>query len=147
MVAPTSQLKSNVLLPFGCLLPRGPFRAVPPHSGTPFVIMMSDGEGTGSVAAAIWSPLAPGGAHQPRWIQLDLPPSVLHAWSECTEIEHQRHINKIEAIAPAICLCTWSHHIRGSLWLHFIDNDGALACLVSGCSLSWVAGRGLKGTF
>ena len=47
------------------VLPRGPFRAVPPHSGTPFVITMSDGEGTGSVAAAIWSPLAPGGVHQP----------------------------------------------------------------------------------
>ena len=95
---------------------------------------MSDGEGTGSVAAAIWSPLAPGGVHQPRWFQLDLPPSVLHAWSVSTEIEPQRHINKIEAIVPAICLCTWSHLIRGSLWLHFIDNDGALACLVSGCS-------------
>ena len=40
---------------------------------------MSDGEGTCSVAAAIWSPLAPGGVHQPRWFQLDLPPSVLHA--------------------------------------------------------------------
>ena len=38
------------------VLPRGPFRAVPPHSGTPFVITMSDGEGTGNVAAAIWSP-------------------------------------------------------------------------------------------
>ena len=49
-------------------------------------------QGTGSVAAAIWSPLAPGGVHQPRWFQLDLPPSVLHAWSECTEIEHLRHI-------------------------------------------------------
>ena len=116
------------------VLPRGPFRAVPPHSGTPFVITMNDGEGTGSVAAAIWSPLAPGGVHQPRWFQLDLPPSVLHAWSESTDIEPQRHINKIEAIVPAICLCTWSHLIRGSLWLHFIDNDGALACFVSGCS-------------
>ena len=95
---------------------------------------MSDGEGTGSVAAAIWSPLAPGGVHQPRWFQLDLPPSALHAWSEGKELEPQRHINKIEAIVPAICLCTWSHLIRGSLWLHFIDNDVALACLVSGCS-------------
>ena len=55
------------------VLPRGPFRAVPPHSGTPFVITMSDGEGTGSAAAAIWSPLAPGGVHQPRWFQVDLP--------------------------------------------------------------------------
>ena len=63
------------------VLPRGPFRAVPPHSGTPFVISMSDNEGTGSVAAAIWSPLAPCGVHQPRWFQLDLPPSALHVWS------------------------------------------------------------------
>ena len=118
------------------VLPRGPFRAVHPHSGTPFVITMSDGEGTGSDAAAIWSPLAPGGVHQPRWFQLDLPPAALHAWSEVKELESQRHINKIEAIVPAICLCTWSHLIRGSLWLHFIDNDVALACLVSGCSKS-----------
>ena len=107
------------------VLPRGPFRAVLPHSGTPFVITMSDGEGTGSVAAAIWSPLAPGGVHQPRWFQLDLPPAALLAWSDGKELEPQRHINKIEAIVPAICLCTWSHLIRGSLWLHFIDNDGA----------------------
>ena len=116
MVAPTSQLKSNVLLLFWlCVLPRGPFRAVLPHSGTPFVITMSDGEGTGSVAAAIWSPAAPGGVHQPCWFQLDLPPAALHAWSEGKELEPQRHINKIEAIVLAICLCTWSHLIRGSL--------------------------------
>ena len=116
------------------VLPRGPFRAVPPHSGTPFVITMSDGKGTGSVAAAIWSPSAPGGVHQPRWFQLDLPPAALLAWSDGKDLEPQRHINKIEAIVPAICLCTWSHLIRGSLWLHFIYNDVALACLVSGCS-------------
>ena len=102
------------------VLPRGPFSPVPPHSGTPFVITMSDGEGTGSVASAIWSPLAPGGVHQPRWFQLDLPPSALHAWSEGKELEPQRHIIKIEAIVPAICLCTWSHLIRGSLWLHLL---------------------------
>ena len=48
------------------VLPRGLFRAAHPRSGTPFVITMSDGEGTGSVAAAIWSPLAPGGVHQFR---------------------------------------------------------------------------------
>ena len=77
------------------VLPRGPFRAVPPHSGTPFVITMSDGEGTGSVAAAIWSPSAPGGVHQPRWFQIDLPPPVLVAWSESTVIEPQRHFNKL----------------------------------------------------
>ena len=88
------------------------------------------------------------------------PPSVLVAWPESTEVEPQRHINKIEAVVPAICLCTWPDLIRGSLWLHFIDNDGALACLISGCSknsllsavidvtwhrfLSYVVGHGLN---
>ena len=140
---------------------RGPFRAVLQHSGTPFVITMSDGEGTGSVAAAIWSPSAPGGVHQPRWFQLDLPPAAFLPWSDGKELEPQRHINKIEAIVPAICLCTWSYLIRGFLWPHFIDNDGVLACLVSGCSkaglyaLLWTSlgrkslyldvGRGSKG--
>ena len=131
----TSHLRSNGAIGFWLsVLPRGPFRAVPPHSGTPFVITMSDGEGTGSVTAAIWSPLAPGGVHQPRWFQVDLPQSVLAAWSQSADLEPQRHINKIEAIVPAICLTTWPDFIRGSLWLHFIDNDGALSWLVSGCS-------------
>ena len=132
MVVPTSQLKSIVLLLFGCMFCLVALSGQFSH--IPYVITISDGEGTGSVAAAIWSPLAPGGVHQPRWFQLDLPPAVLLAWSDGTDLEPQRHINKIEAIVPAICLCTWSHLIRGSLWLHFIDNDGALACLVSGCS-------------
>ena len=118
------------------VLSRGPFRTVPSHSGTPFVITMSDGEDTDSVAAVIWSPLAPAGVHQPRWFQLDLLPAAFLPWSDGKELEPQRHINIIEAIVPAICLCTWSHLIRGSLWLHFIANDGVLACLVSGCSKS-----------
>ena len=112
------------------LLPRGPFRAVPPHSGTPFVIAMSDGEGSGSLAAAIWSPLAPGGVHQPRWFQLGLTPSVLHAWSESTETEPQRHINKIEAIVPAISLHLVPPHSRLPLaTLHRQRRCFGLPCL------------------
>ena len=161
MAPPTSHLKSNVRLDFGCLFCLvarfGQFRRFP---GTPFVITMSDGEGAGSVAAAIWSPLAPCGVHQPRWFQVDLPPSVLEAWSQSTDLEPQRHINKIEAIVPAICLCTWPDPIRGSPWLHFIDN--MVPYLVSSLVapetahlvlswtflgrryLPWVAGRGSK---
>ena len=126
LLPPHSEIKRAIAF-WLSLLPRGPFKAVPPHSGTPFVITMSDGENSGSLAAAIWSPLAPGGVHQPRWFQIDLPPSVLEAWSQSTDIEPQRHIN-----------CYLSLHLaqplRGSLWMHFIDNDGALSCLVSGCS-------------
>ena len=49
------------------VLPCGPFIAVLPHSGTPFVITRSDGEGTGSVATALVR--AP-----TRWFQIDLTP-------------------------------------------------------------------------
>ena len=66
----------------GCMLCLVPLPGqFPPHYATPFVVTMSGGGNTGSVAAAIWSPLAPGNVHQPRWFQLGLPPSALHAWS------------------------------------------------------------------
>ena len=115
-------------------LPRGPFRAVPPHSGTPFVITMSDGEGTGSVAAAIWSPLAPGGVHQPRWFQVDLHNPYLQLGLKVRISSPRDTSTRLRPLFPAICLTTWPDLIRGSLWLHFIDNDGAQSCLVSGCS-------------
>ena len=105
------------------VLPCGPFRAVSPHSGTPLVITMSDGEGTGSVAAAIGSPLAPCGVHQPRWFQIDLLPSVLIAWSESTDIEPQRHINKLRPSFLPFVFATWPRLIHGSFWLHFIDYE------------------------
>ena len=95
---------------------------------------MSDGEELAVLQLQYGALSAPGGVQQPRWFQIDLPPSVLEAWSQSTDLEPQRHINKIEAIVLAICLCTWPNLIRGSLWLHFIDIDGALACLVSGSS-------------
>ena len=71
-------------------------------------------------SGALWHLVA---CTNPVWFQLDLPPSALHAWSESTDIEPQRHINKIEAIVPAISLCTWPKLICGSLWLHFIDYE------------------------
>ena len=72
MVVPTSQLKSKRAIAFWLyVLPRGPFRAVPSHSGTPFVITMSDGENRQCCSCNL-EPLAPGGVHQPRWFQLDL---------------------------------------------------------------------------
>ena len=44
-------------------------------------------------------------------------------------------IFEIEAIGPALVLHNWGHHIpQGSLWLHFIDNEAALATLVKGSS-------------
>ena len=53
-------------------------------------------------------------------------------------MDTQRHINKIEAIVPAICCSIWGAYLKGCLWLHFIDNDGALACLIAGHSKSTI---------
>ena len=41
-------------------------------------------------------------------------------------------IQEIEGIGPLIALTTWTAILRESLWLHFIDNTGALTCLIKG---------------
>ena len=42
-------------------------------------------------------------------------------------------IQEIEGIVPLIALTTWTA-ILSSLWLHFIENNGALSCLIKGGS-------------
>ena len=43
-------------------------------------------------------------------------------------------IQEIEAIGPLLVLHNWGHLLRGALWVHYIDNAGALAALVKGSS-------------
>ena len=43
-------------------------------------------------------------------------------------------IQEIEGVGPLIALTTWTALLRESLWLHFIDNNGALSCLIKGGS-------------
>ena len=108
-------------------------RQPPPSSSTPVVVTFSDGEGSSSVAVAIWSPLAPGGIACPRWLQVDVPKTVQERWSS-QESGGVQHINKLEALGPALVVGTWGHLVRGCLWLHFIDNNVAMDCFISGYS-------------
>ena len=44
-------------------------------------------------------------------------------------------IFEIEAVGPALILHNWLHLMApGALWIHYIDNDSALATLVKGSS-------------
>ena len=41
-------------------------------------------------------------------------------------------ITEIEAIGPLLILHNWPWLVRDALWIHFIDNNGALGALVKG---------------
>ena len=43
-------------------------------------------------------------------------------------------IQEVEGIGPLLALTTWRSLLEDSLWMHFIDNNGALSCLVKGGS-------------
>ena len=118
-----------------------------PHSATPFVITMNDGENTGSVAAAIWSPLAPGGVHQPRWFQLDLPPSALHAWSGVKNSSLSVTSTKSRPSSLQDVFVRGPTSFAVPFWLHFIYYDGAalLWTTLGRKSLYLDVGRGSKG--
>ena len=41
---------------------------------------------------------------------------------------------EIEAVGPLLVLWNWGYRIANHLWIHFIDNEGALAALAKGSS-------------
>ena len=43
-------------------------------------------------------------------------------------------IFEVEAIGPCLVLQAWGHLLAGCLWIHFIDNAAALACMIRGSS-------------
>ena len=43
-------------------------------------------------------------------------------------------IFQIEAVGPLLVLYNWGHMFRDHLWIHLIDNEGALASLAKGSS-------------
>ena len=49
-------------------------------------------------------------------------------------LEGVRDIFAIEAVGPLLVLHNWGYRIRNYLWIHFIDNEGALAALAKGSS-------------
>jgi len=48
--------------------------------------------------------------------------------------DEYQDIQEVEGIGPLLALSTWGHILTDALWLHFIDNNGSLSCLVKGGS-------------
>ena len=96
------------------------------------VVSYSDGEGgDAGVGVAIWSKRLT----TPEAGRMRIPDDVRQLWA------HQKarstelfDIQEIEGIGPLIIITTWPQVLRNSLWVHYIDNNGALACLVKGGS-------------
>ena len=107
-------------------------REVPISLNTaPLFLSYSDGEGEGAgVGVALWFP---DGSSIGGYIKL--PEIVRRVWSRAATCGDHYDIFEIEAVGPALILHNWADLIpEGALWLHFIDNEAALATLVKGSS-------------
>ena len=96
------------------------------------VVTYSDGEGSGHVGVAIWSrELA-----RPQAGRIRVPDVVREMWTACRRApgDDFNDIQEVEGIGPLLALTTWGPILADSLWLHFIDNNGSLSCLVKGGS-------------
>ena len=91
----------------------------------------SDGEGAdGGVGIALWVP-----GRRTLAGYLPVPDPVRRLWARAKKAEAKYlDIFEVEAVGPALVLANWGHSIEGMLWLHFIDNESALAALVKGSS-------------
>ena len=117
-------------------------REVPinPHL-LPLAVSYSDGEGeSAGVGAALW---LPNGTVVGGYIRV---PSVMRQlWAQRQSLVDVRDIFEIEAVGPLLVLWNWGHMFRDHLWIHFIDNEGALASLAKGSS-SVLSGEIIVGT-
>ena len=55
-------------------------------------------------------------------------------WERQTANGEPHDIYEIKALGPALILWNWGFALRDHLWVHFIDNDAALASLAKGSS-------------
>ena len=94
-------------------------------------VSYSDGEEEGAgVGIGMWCPCGRvvGG-------YLKLPDEVRQTWTRINTAGDHYDIFEIEAVGPALILHNWMHLFSpGALWVHYIDNDSALATLVKGSS-------------
>ena len=100
-------------------------------SDRPVYISYSDGEGeSAGVGVSLWRP---GKRAIAGYIQL--PMEVRGVWSRAATAGDHYDIYEIEAVGPALVLHNFGELIESeSLWIHYIDNDSALATLVKGSS-------------
>ena len=55
-------------------------------------------------------------------------------WGQLAGIDNYKDIFLVEAIGPLLGLEVFPNLVKDALWIHFIDNSGAEASLVSGSS-------------
>ena len=116
---------------FRRLLADQPQREMPlSHDFRNFVVTVSDGEGSGSVAVGIWLPRV---SHfQPQVTRVDVPDEWHHVWGRGGA--RSNVIQEIEGIGPLLALATWPEILQDSLWVHFLDNESAKFSLIRGSS-------------
>ena len=93
---------------------------------SPLVVSLSDGEGTSTLGVALWSS---SGAFRTR---CTAPAEVPPLWPNAPASAN--HINAIESSGPLLLIYSFEDIFHDCLWVHWIDNNGALACLVNGHS-------------
>ena len=97
----------------------------------PSIVSYSDGEGgSAGVGVAVWC----------SWLEHPVaafayvPDELRKMWSDLARKDDYRDIFLIEAIGPLLILDTFPRLMKDALWIHFIDNSGSEASLVSGSS-------------
>ena len=95
------------------------------------VVTYSDGEGSDAgVGVAIWSTRLPQMRPQAGFTFVPDPIRRLWAYQKDSDVD----ILEVEAIGPLILLENWKDVLQHCLWVHYIDNNGALAALINGSS-------------
>ena len=96
------------------------------------VVTYSDGEGSGHVGVAIWS----NALSRPQAGRIRVPDLVRTMWTADRRAPGAdfNDIQEVEGIGPLLALTTWKSVRADSLWMHFINNNGALSCLIKGGS-------------
>ena len=94
-------------------------------------VSYSDGEGAmGGVGIAVWIPNC-----QTLAGYIQTPPELRAAWARPGRSEgDERDIYEVEAVGPLLVLHNFGHLMQNKLWIHFCDNEAALATLVKGSS-------------
>ena len=96
----------------------------------PLAISYSDGEG--EFAGVGISLLLPDGRCLGGYIRV--PDELRRYWTQVRDLSDARDISQVEGVGPLLVLWNFGMHMKNHPWVHFIDNEGALAALAKGSS-------------
>ena len=113
-------------------LPILPARPVPINlEKRKVMISYSDGEGSNAqVGIALWAQ----GQKKARAGVVRIPDDLRRKWDGKMKGNRYNDIYEVEAVGPLLVLANFGEDLVDCLWLHFVDNAGALSSLVRGGS-------------